>query len=48
MDPFPTPFVDEIINDVLGYECYSFIDGFSSYDQVPITKEDQAKTTLVY
>ena len=37
-DPFPTPFADEILNEVAGHECYSFIDGFSGYNQVPIAK----------
>jgi hypothetical protein len=46
-DPFPTPFIDEIINEVMGHECYSFTDGFSGYNQVPIAKEDQPKTTFV-
>ena len=32
IDPFPTPFADEIINEVVGHECYSFIDGFSRYN----------------
>jgi hypothetical protein len=45
-DPFPTPFVDEIINEVTGHECYSFTYGFSGYNQVPIAKEDQPKTHL--
>ena len=31
-DPFPTPFVDEILNEVVGHECYSFTDGFSRYN----------------
>jgi hypothetical protein len=44
--PIPTPFVDEIINEVMRHECYSFTDGFSGYNQVPIAKEDQEKTTL--
>jgi hypothetical protein len=43
-DPFPTPFVDEIIREVAGYECYSFTYGFLSYNQVPIAKEDKEKT----
>ena len=30
-DPFPTPYANEILNEVVGHECYSFIDGFSSY-----------------
>ena len=46
-NPLPTPFDDEILNEVVGHECYSFIDGFSGYNQVPIAKEDQHKTTFV-
>ena len=38
--PFPTPYADEILNEVAGHECYSFTDGFSGYNQVPIAKED--------
>ena len=47
IDPFPTPFADEIINEVVGHECYSFTYGFSRYNQIPIAKEDQHKTTFV-
>lgn len=46
-DPFLTPYAYEILNEVAGHECYSFIDGFSWYKQVPIAKEDQHKTTFV-
>jgi hypothetical protein len=46
-DLFPTPFFDEIINEVVGHECYSLTDDFSGYNQVPIAKEDQGKTTFV-
>ena len=45
-DPFPTPCADEILNEVARHECYSFTDGFSSYNQVPIAKEDQKKQHL--
>ena len=31
-NPFPTPFADEILNEVAGHECYSFTNGFSGYD----------------
>ena len=37
-DPFPTPYVDEILNEVAGDECYLFTDGFLGYNQVPIAK----------
>jgi hypothetical protein len=30
-DPFPTPFSDEVLDQVVGNESYSFIDGFSRY-----------------
>ena len=46
-DLFPTSYVDEILNEVVGHECYSFTDGFSGYNQVPIAKEDQKQTTFV-
>ena len=46
-DPFPTPFVDKILNEVAGHECYSFTDGFSGYNQVPMAKQDQPKTIFV-
>ena len=45
--PFSTPYADEILNEVAGHECYSFIDRFLGYNQVPIAKEDQKKTTFV-
>ena len=38
-DQFSTPYADEILNEVAGHECYSFIDGFSGYNQVLIAKE---------
>ena len=47
IDPFPTPYVDEILNEVTEHEWYSFTDGFLGYNQVPIAKEDQKKTTFV-
>ena len=47
-DPFPTPYVDEILNEVAGHECYSFTNGFSGYNQGPIVKEDQHNTTFLY
>ena len=45
-DPFPTPYADEILNEVAGHECYSFIDRFSGYNQAPIAKEDQKKDNI--
>jgi hypothetical protein len=47
-DLFPTSFFDEIINEVAGHEHYSFTDRFYGYNQIPIAKEDQLKTTFVF
>jgi hypothetical protein len=44
-DPFPTPFTDEVLENVGGQEFYSFTDGFSCYHQIKIAKEDRHKTT---
>ena len=46
-DPFPTPFTDEVLESVGGQEMYSFTDGFSSYHQGRMTKEDRHKTTFI-
>jgi len=45
-DPFQIEFVYDIINEVVGPECYSFINDFSRYNQVSISKQDQEKTTI--
>jgi hypothetical protein len=45
-DPFPTPFTDEVLDNVGGQEVYSFTDGFSGYHQICIAKEDRHKTTF--
>jgi len=43
---FPTPFTDEVLENVGGHEAYSFTDGFSGYNQINITLEDRSKTTF--
>ena len=45
-DYFPIPFTNIILDHVSGHECYSFLDGFSGYNQVFIRPEDQLKTTF--
>src|SRR5271156_101918 len=45
-DPFPTPFTDEVLDNVGGQEVYSFTNGSSSYHQIRIAKEDIHKTTF--
>jgi len=35
---FPLPFTNVLLDGVAGHECYSFIDGFSGYNQIQIAK----------
>jgi hypothetical protein len=44
---FPTPFVDQIVDDCAGSEIFSLMDGFSGYNQINIAPEDQHKTTFI-
>jgi hypothetical protein len=45
-DFFPTPFTDEVLENIGGHEFHSFIDGFSGYHQIKIAQEDRYKTTF--
>jgi hypothetical protein len=45
-DPFPTPFTDEVLENLGGQEDYSFTDEFSRYHQIRITPEYRHKTTF--
>ena len=38
---------DSVLDTVAGHECYSFLDGFSGYNQIRMHPEDQEKTTFV-
>jgi hypothetical protein len=42
-DPYSLPFMDEVINIVVGHKVYAFLDGFLGYHQILIALEDQHK-----
>ena len=46
-DNYPTPFIDQIIDTYVGVSFFSFMDGFSRYNQIQIKPEDQHKTTFI-
>jgi hypothetical protein len=46
-DNFPTPFVDQIVDDCAGSEIFSLMDGFSRYNQINIVPKDQHKTSFI-
>jgi hypothetical protein len=45
-DPFPTPFIDEVLENVGGHEAYLFTDRFLGYHRIKITPEERYKTTF--
>ena len=44
---FPLPFTDGVLDAVVGHEIYSFLDGFSGYNQIPMHLDKQDKTSFV-
>ena len=46
-DPFPLPFTDTLLDAVAGNQIYSFLDGFSGYNQIKMAPEDEHKTTFI-
>jgi hypothetical protein len=46
-DPFPTPFIDEVLENMGGHEVYSFTDGFLGYHEIKIAQEDRHETMFV-
>ncbi|RDX76077.1 Retrovirus-related Pol polyprotein from transposon 17.6, partial [Mucuna pruriens] len=45
-DHFPLPFIDQVLEKLVGKSYYCFLDGFSGYMQIHILPEDQHKTTF--
>jgi hypothetical protein len=45
-DHFPLPFIDQVLDSLAGKKYFSFLDGFSGYNQINIALEDQDKTTF--
>jgi len=45
-DHFSFPFIDQILEWLAGHEYYYFLDGYLSYNRIPIALEDQEKTTF--
>ena len=45
-DHFSLSFLDQMMDRLAGHEYYYFLDGYSCYNQIAITPEDQEKTTF--
>jgi len=46
-DNVSTPFIDQILDEFVGSDIFSFMDGFSRYNQIQIRPEDQHKTAFI-
>ena len=45
-DQFPLPFMDQMLERVAGHNLYCCLDGYSGYNQIAISPDDQEKTTF--
>jgi len=46
-DNFPLPHIDMLVDNAARSSTYSFMDGFSGYNQIKMAQEDKEKTTFV-
>jgi hypothetical protein len=45
-DPFPLPFIDEMVERLGKHSFFCFLNEYSGYHQIPIHPDDQSKTTF--
>ena len=46
-DNFPLPHIDILMDNTTNFSLFSFMDGFSGYNQIKMAPEDMEKTTFV-
>ncbi|PKI67876.1 hypothetical protein CRG98_011734 [Punica granatum] len=46
-DNFPLPHIDVLVDNTARHTQFSFMDGFSEYNQIQMAKEDKIKTTFI-
>ena len=46
-DSYPLPRIDTLVYSTARHELLSFMDAFSSYNQIKMNKEDQERTSFV-
>ncbi|KAK9019602.1 hypothetical protein V6N11_054118 [Hibiscus sabdariffa] len=46
-DNFPLPHIDTLVDNTAGHSYFSFMDGFSGYNQIKMCPDDMSKTTFV-
>jgi hypothetical protein len=46
-DLFPLPRIDQVVDLTTGCELLSFVDAYSDYHLIPLSKADQPATTFI-
>ena len=46
-DPFPLPWIDQLVDLASGHVWLSFLDAFQGYHQIPMNAADQEKTAFI-
>ncbi|KAK8704919.1 hypothetical protein V6N13_048531 [Hibiscus sabdariffa] len=46
-DNFPLPHIDTLVDNTAGHSWFSFMDGFSGYNQIRMHPEDMEKSTFI-
>jgi hypothetical protein len=46
-DPYPLPRIDQIVDSTSGCDLLSFLDAYSGFHQIQMSKEDRKHTTFV-
>ena len=46
-DDFPLPHIDVLVDNTAQHKVFSFMDGFSGYNQIKMAPEDMEKTTVI-
>ncbi|KAL4282666.1 hypothetical protein GQ457_16G019630 [Hibiscus cannabinus] len=47
-DHFTLPFINQMLDHLVGKSFYCFLDRYSGYNQISIAQEDQEKTTFTF
>lgn len=46
-DSFPLPRIDQLVDSTTGHELLSFMDAYSSYNQIPMYPSDEENTSFI-
>ena len=46
-NPFPMPWIDQLVDATVGHPWMSFLDAFQGYHQIPLATDDKEKTAFV-